>query len=237
MSNRTQRAKGPVDLSGCERAEPRRRLVKRPGDLFAQSRAEPRLSSIGFVVFALLANALPSTAQSAAEQVISSVLESHIDICGDALSDPQGFINGLESNSLIASHITDATPDGRIFRISMSSNGGQLNTQFTRFLLDTHGHENCATYYSNQQTVPDASAAASGFQTVVAAHVGENNIRGGQLSQYFSDGSAGSDTLSEMVESHEFVMSNIIGDPNLLTVSNVTIGYVSFVTQRELRGQ
>lgn len=190
----------------------------------------------GAVLVAWVASSPAATlAQSRAEQVVVSVIDRHIDLCGQAMRDPEAFLNALPSLFPAGTYGTRTSPDGRLFRLTISTGSGQFSTKYSRYLFEDRGHENCATYFiSTEPFAPDEATAADTFQTVAAARFGASNLRGGQLPELYATYNGGTDVLEENPLNFEFLTRKVLPGGDNLTSSHVTNTYISLVTHRDL---
>ncbi|MEM6590102.1 MAG: hypothetical protein AAF641_16780 [Pseudomonadota bacterium] len=193
-----------------------------------------RTFAFGLIVYSSMAPDI-GYAQSSAVQVVTSVLDRHIEYCEPVMSDPQGFIESLPKRLPAGTYGTRTTPDGRLFRLIISSGNGMFTTHFSRYMFENRGHENCATYFTGLGAIAqDNATAAQAFETVVGGRIGRENMRGGQMPELYSGQAGASDILSENADSYEYLTRDVLSDANDLTTSHVTGDYVSFVTHREL---
>lgn len=180
---------------------------------------------------ALFSGAKIASAQSI-EDAITGLFESHVRTCGAVLSEPQTFLDNLSGLYPAGASAVSSTPDGQLFRISLSEQNGAINTQYSRYIIADSGRENCATYFSDYLNFNDAAALSQAFETHFVARYGAENLRGGQMPQFYSDGSAGSDVLQKDDNAFEYLMAGLLPLEDVLTVSAVQGGYVSLVSVR-----
>ncbi|MEX0348763.1 MAG: hypothetical protein AB3N15_05000 [Paracoccaceae bacterium] len=174
-------------------------------------------------------------AQSSPQHVVETVIDLHLDYCGQAMDDPGAFLKALPELLPAGTFGTRTSPDGRLFRLTISTGGGKYSTHFSRYMFEDRGHENCATYLVSPDAATQSDKAfANAFEQAAIARFGKENVRGGSLPELYASHSGGSDVLEENSLSHEFLTRNVLSDANDLTFTHVTGGYVSLVTHREL---
>ena len=170
-------------------------------------------------------------------QEVARVFESHTRLCGPAMTNAQNFLDTVVVTFPTGSAAVTTSPDGQLFRVSLSEQGGAINTQFSRYIIGARGHENCATYFTNYTSPTDVAALAGALEQLVRSQFGADALRGGSMPQYYSDSSANSDLLQQDPSAFEYLMQGILPLPDVLTISAVQPGFVSLVSQREISAQ
>lgn len=186
----------------------------------------------------LAASASHAGAQDAAASAVTSLFAKHNEICAEALGNPSNFVASLSAKFPPNTFGIRKSPDGQLFRATIASGQGRFNTQYSRYLHNVRGYENCATYY--QATVEplfDAQSIASAFENHARTKLGDAAVKGGKLPQLYGQYGTGLDALGEDPESYEYLLEGVIPGDDLLTVSNVAPSYMSLVTMRELSAE
>ena len=206
------------------------------GHSIALSRAADRISMIRLSLISLLF-ATGAWAQSSdqLQGLMNGIVDRHKEICSAVMENPQLFVGRLAASAPEESYGVRTSPDGKLFRITVSSDLGQYTTTYSRYMLDNSGHEDCVTFFQNSNAIPNGTAAADAFQQVTENLLGSDNVNGGQIAQLFPDASGQSDRLDEFSESFEFVMKGVLEDSSLITISQVSGGYVTIASGRQMK--
>lgn len=193
-----------------------------------------RGSSI-FLICGLSLNSAAAAAQTDWAAHVRTAFDRHLEICAPALGDPSGFIEAMPSLFAVGTHGIRSSPDGRIFRAYISTDGGRFSTHYSRYLVGDVGWENCVTYFQDPSTFDVASEVlAEAYVTVAVSLLGAENVVGGRMPELAASYGGGSDLLEENLDSFEFALSGLIEGDDVMTVSHVIGGYISLASQRPL---
>ena len=184
----------------------------------------------------LLAMVLRAPAQTDWTDHARTAIQSHLAVCGPAMADAADFIANLSTRFPAGTFDTNSTPDGQIFRATISTEAGRFHTMYTRYLFAEIGQEHCATYMQNQDFVGVVDpAVANGFRNAALEFLAPEAVIGGPIAEVSSGYDQGTDILSQRGELYEFALNGLVGGPEVISFSHAIAGHISIVSARELR--